>query len=94
MTSAEAVLAKMHATSWVIGAASWSATYNAGFEQGITEIGCMPRARRKFFNLHVANKTQLAEQALHSISGLFEVKRQARDMSDEDRWRRRQVWRY
>ena len=31
-----------------------------------------------------------AEQALHSIGGLYEVERQARDMSDEDRWRIRQ----
>ena len=66
------------------------AGYKAGFEQGITEIGCMAHARRKFFDLHVANKSQLAEQALHSISGLYEIERQARDMSDEDRWRIRQ----
>jgi hypothetical protein len=32
----------------------------------------------------------LAEQALHSIGGLYEIERQARDMSDEDRWRIRQ----
>ncbi len=56
------------------------AGYKAGFEQGITEIGCMAHARRKFFDLHVANKSQLAEQALHSISGLYEVERQARDI--------------
>ncbi|MGE8408047.1 MAG: IS66 family transposase [Pseudomonas sp.] len=66
------------------------AGYKAGFEQCITEIGCMAHARRKFFDLHMANKSQLAEQALHSISGLYEVERQARDMSDEDRWRIRQ----
>jgi len=66
------------------------AGYKAGFEQGISEIGCMAHARRKFFDLNVANKSQLAEQALHSISGLYEVERQARDMSDEDRWRIRQ----
>ena len=55
----------------------------------MTEIGCMAHARRKFFDLH-ANKSQLAEQALHSIGGLYEVERQVRDMSDEDRWRIRQ----
>ena len=66
------------------------AGYKAGFEQGITEIGCMAHARRKFFDLHVANKSQLAEQALHSISGLYEVERQALSMSDEDRWQIRQ----
>ncbi|WP_024667337.1 IS66 family transposase [Pseudomonas syringae] len=66
------------------------AGYKAGFEKGITEIGCMAHARRKFFDLHVANKSQLAEQALYSIGGLYEVERQARDMSAEDRWRIRQ----
>ncbi len=66
------------------------AGYKASFEQGITEIGCMAHARRKFYDLHVANKSQLAEQALHSIAGLYEIERQARDMSAEDRWRIRQ----
>ncbi|WP_460083038.1 IS66 family transposase [Pseudomonas sp. H3_H05] len=61
------------------------AGYKAGFEKGITEIGCMVHARRKFFDLHVANKNQQAEQALYSIGGLYEIERQARDMNDEDR---------
>ncbi|KFE58054.1 IS66 family transposase [Pseudomonas syringae] len=62
----------------------------ASFELGITEIGCMAHARRKFFDLHMANKSQLAEQALHSIGGLYEVERHTKKMSDEDRWRLRQ----
>jgi len=66
------------------------AGYKPGFELGITEIGCMAHARRKFFDLHVANKSQLAEQALHLIGGLCEVERQAKDMSNEERWRLRQ----
>ncbi|RON80753.1 IS66 family transposase [Pseudomonas fluorescens] len=66
------------------------AGYKASFDLGITEIGCMAHARRKFFDLHVADKSQLAEQALHSIGGLYEVERQAKDMSDEERWRLRQ----
>lgn len=66
------------------------AGYKASFELGITEIGCMAHARRKFFDLHAANKSQLAEQALHSIGGLYEVERHAKEMSDEDRWRLRQ----
>lgn len=50
----------------------------------------MAHARRKFFDLYSANISQPAEQALHLISGLYEVERQARDMSDGDRWRIRQ----
>ena len=49
------------------------AGYKAGFGKGMTEIGCMAHARRKFFDLHVANKSQLAEQALHSDGGLYEI---------------------
>lgn len=66
------------------------AGYKASFEQGITEIGCMAHARRKSFDLHAANKSQLAEQALYSIAGLYKIERQARDMSDEERRRIRQ----
>ena len=66
------------------------AGYKASFELGITEIGCMAHARRKFFDLHAANKSQLAEQAFHSIGGLYEVERHAKEMSDEARWRLRQ----
>ncbi|WP_040266825.1 IS66 family transposase [Pseudomonas rhodesiae] len=66
------------------------AGYKASFELGITEIGCMAHARRKFFELHVANKSQLAEQALHSIGGLYEIERQAKGMNDEDRRQLRQ----
>lgn len=39
------------------------AGYKACFEQGVTEIACMAHARRKFYDLHVANQSQLAEQA-------------------------------
>ena len=28
----------------------------------------------------------LTEQALHAMGGLYEIERQARDMSDEERW--------
>ncbi len=66
------------------------AGYKVSFELGITEIGFMAHARRKFFDLHVANKSQLEQQALHSIGGLYEVERHAKEMSDEDRWRLRQ----
>lgn len=66
------------------------AGYKASFEQGITEIGCMAHARPKFFDVHAANKSQLAEQALHTIGGLYEIERQARDVCAEDRWRIRQ----
>ncbi|RZT91018.1 transposase [Advenella incenata] len=65
--------------------------YKASFTQGVTEIGCMAHARRKFFELHAANKSQLAEQALHYIGQLYEIERQAKDLSHEDRRQVRQT---
>ena len=47
--------------------------YKASFELGVTEIGCMAHARRKFFELHATNKSQLAEQALRYIQLLYEI---------------------
>ena len=38
----------------------------------------------------MASKSQLAEQALHSSGGLYEIERQAKGMNDEDRRQLRQ----
>lgn len=59
------------------------ADYKAGFEQGITEIGCMTHARRKFFDSH-------AEKALHYIAALHEVEREVRELELDVRHRIRQ----
>lgn len=45
----------------------------------------MAHVRRKFFYLHAKNKSQLAEQALHSIGGLYKIEWMAREMTDEER---------
>jgi len=91
MTSAQAAPASMRVTSSGRGMANWcvmtSLLTRLASKKGMVEIGCMAHARRKFFDLHVANKSQFTEQALHSIGGLYEVELLARDMSDEDRWR-------
>ena len=51
------------------------AGYKAGFELGVTEMGCMAHARRKFFDLHATNKSQIAEKALHYIAALGDRQR-------------------
>ena len=66
------------------------AGYKAGFELGVTEIGCMAHARRKFFDLHATNKSQIAEKALHYIAALYEVEREVRELEPGDRQRIRQ----
>ena len=68
------------------------AGYKASFGQGITEIGCMAHARRKFFDLHVANKSTLAAEALALIGQLYGLSVRQRGStpriaSDDDRSR-------
>lgn len=61
------------------------AGYKAGFGRGITEIGCMAHARRKFFDLHAANKSQLAAQALEYIGQLYDIERTAKHLAPDER---------
>ncbi len=64
--------------------------YKASFELGVTEIGCMAHARRKFFELHATNKSTLAEQALRFIQLLYEIESELRDLEQDLRRRIRQ----
>ncbi|WP_176324643.1 IS66 family transposase, partial [Burkholderia vietnamiensis] len=59
--------------------------YKAGFELGITEIGCMAHARRKFFDLHANHKSQIAEQALKYFCMLYDVERDVAELKPEHR---------
>ncbi len=62
--------------------------YKAGFELGITEIGCIAHARRKFFELHANHKSQVAEQALKYFGALYDVERDVAELEPD---RRREV---
>lgn len=64
--------------------------YKAGFANGITEIGCWAHARRKFHDLHVANKSQIAEQALGYIQDLYRIERELAQLTLDERQRQRQ----
>jgi transposase len=59
--------------------------YKAGFEQGMTEIGCMAHARRKFHELHVANQSPIAEKALRYIALLYDIEREAVKLNHQAR---------
>ena len=59
--------------------------YKAGFHTGVTEIGCMAHARRKFFDLHAASKSQIAEQALTFFGMLYDIEREIAGMTSEQR---------
>jgi hypothetical protein len=56
----------------------------------ITEAGCWAHARRKFFELHAASKSQIAHQALLLIGQLYELERQGQSASSNERLRIRQ----
>ena len=43
------------------------------------ELACWAHARRKFFELHAANKSVMAAQALSRIAAIYEVEREAKD---------------
>lgn len=60
-------------------------SYKASFKQGITEIGCMAHARRKFFGLHVANQSTLAEYVLQQIGNLYEIESQIKALTTDQR---------
>jgi transposase len=66
------------------------AGYKAGFMGGITEVGCMAHSRRKFFDLHVSNKSQIAQQALVYISALYDVERELKHLGVNERLQIRQ----
>lgn len=57
--------------------------YKALFARGITEVGCMAHARRKFVELHVANKSSIAATALDLIGQLYQVERDIQALDAE-----------
>jgi transposase len=50
--------------------------YKACFELGVTEVGCMAHARRKFHELWVNHGSQVGEQALKFFGQLYDVERE------------------
>lgn len=63
--------------------------YKACFAAGVTEVGCMAHARRKFMELHLANKSAIAHTALELIRQLYGIEREVKDSTAEERrWRR------
>jgi len=55
--------------------------YKALFERGVTEIGCMAHARRKFHDLYVNHRSDVAEEALRHFASLYEIERLGREQT-------------
>ena len=67
------------------------AGYKQGFLSGITEVGCMAHSRRKFFDLHVAAKSEIAGQACAYISQLYDIEREIKTLKPDERLQVRQA---
>lgn len=55
--------------------------YKTLFTQGVTELGCLAHARRKFFDLNVAQANPIAQEALRRIAALYEIEGRGRAMT-------------
>ena len=67
------------------------AGYKRSIAGGVTEVGCLAHARRKFFDLHAANKSQVAESALQQIGTIYEIERELKNLDSDERQRIRQL---
>ncbi len=54
--------------------------YQALFNGDTIQVACMSHARRKFFDLHVANQSPLAAQALLLFGQLYQIERDGAEM--------------
>jgi hypothetical protein len=72
---------------------SWesSAARLLAARRGARQGCCLAHARRKFFDLHVANKSQVAESALQQIGAIYEIERELKDLDPDERHRIRQL---
>jgi transposase len=61
------------------------AGYKALFGQGVSELGCMAHARRKFFEIQAAGASPVAAEALSRIGELYAIEAQAKDLGSEER---------
>ena len=65
--------------------------YKAGFASGMTEAGCLAHARRKFFDLHAANKSQIAGFALEQFAKVYDIEREVKELDTDMRLEIRQA---
>ena len=65
------------------------AGYKALIALGVQEAGCMAHARRKFFDLAKASKSQIAAKAIQCFGQLYEIERAVAELDPDERSRRR-----
>lgn len=67
------------------------AGYKALFADGVTELACLAHVRRRFFELHAANDSPIAAEALRRIGLLYAIERQGRELGAPARLQLRQA---
>lgn len=66
------------------------AGYKGLFAQSVTELACLAHARRKFYDLHAANQSPIAAEALKRMAELYDIEREGKLLAPEDRHALRQ----
>lgn len=59
--------------------------YKALFAGGVTELGCLAHARRKYFDLNAAQPNPIALEALKRIADLYAIEHQGKDLDSATR---------
>lgn len=59
--------------------------YDVVFAKGVVECGCLAHARRKLFDLHANNKSQIATDGLQFFADLYDVEREVKDLDAAQR---------
>jgi hypothetical protein len=59
--------------------------YKALIASGVTEVGCLAHARRKFFDLHAAKQSQIAEFALAQFARVYDIEREVKELGAAQR---------
>jgi transposase len=59
--------------------------YKACFERGVTEVGCMAHARRKFHELWANHASAVGEQALKFFQQLYKIERELQHSAPDER---------
>jgi hypothetical protein len=59
--------------------------YQPIIDTGVTEAGCMAHARRKFYELHVANGSPQAKHAVEQIARLYAVESEVATLAPDER---------
>ena len=65
--------------------------YKACFELGVTEVGCLAHARRKFHELWVNHGSHVGERALKFFQELYDIEREVHDLQPDERRRMRKA---